>query len=283
MRVYEAKYNQEFESTLQLARNMPQVKYDSSLVFLCFWRGALNEKHLLSIQSCYITNVRNYLNRKIVLWIQDCPENDFKTQIANYAELRQWDHEEWIERFPAKKQCEVDYNRPSFYSDFVRYSLLYEYGGIWFDLDMLVLRSVDPILATFHKFLCVYAWATEPYPNGAFMMSLQPKDPRLLHIINWFVAKNKGFGFQSTGVKYTDPLDFLVLPYTWFDAGWINASPKICSITDFMTKPNSSITLETLCPGAFMYHWHNQWQVVPHPQSAFRVLEKEIHDLIINK
>jgi len=42
--------------------------YTNEVIFHCYWSGQLNKFHLLSIMSCYYFNVRNYKNRKIILW-----------------------------------------------------------------------------------------------------------------------------------------------------------------------------------------------------------------------
>ena len=56
------------------------------------------------------------------------------------------------------------YNKElSFYSDVVRYLLLYNYGGCWFDLDCFILRSFDPVFYNFESEICVYQWENQNY------------------------------------------------------------------------------------------------------------------------
>ena len=50
----------------------------------------------------------------------------------------------------------------SYYSDVVRYLLLYNYGGCWFDLDCFILRSFDPIFKNFYENeICVYQFKSK--------------------------------------------------------------------------------------------------------------------------
>ena len=63
-------------------------KYDDNVIFHCFWNGSLNEKHLISIRSCYYFNVANRKNRKIILWLENNQVNEINEKIREYAEIR---------------------------------------------------------------------------------------------------------------------------------------------------------------------------------------------------
>ena len=77
------------------------------------------------------------------------------------------------------------YNKSlSFYSDVVRYLLLYNYGGVWFDLDCFILRNFDPIFSNFENEICVYQWENQYYPNGAIYISLEPNSLKMNLLLN---------------------------------------------------------------------------------------------------
>ena len=109
----------------------------------------------------------------------------------------------------------------SFYSDVVRYILLYNYGGIWFDLDCFFLRNFDSIFHNFENEICVYQWENQNYPNGAIFISLESKSEKMKKNIEFIINRNRGWGFQEANLTYDLPLDMLVLPCSWFDADWI--------------------------------------------------------------
>uniref|UniRef100_A0A6C0J4U2 Alpha 1,4-glycosyltransferase domain-containing protein n=1 Tax=viral metagenome TaxID=1070528 RepID=A0A6C0J4U2_9ZZZZ len=52
-----------------------------------------------------------------------------------------------------KKKYEK-YNNPSYFSNLFRYTLLYEIGGIWVDMDMICLKPLDIILDQDYIFSC---------------------------------------------------------------------------------------------------------------------------------
>jgi len=59
-----------YDSTIELANI--KDKYNKSVLFHCYWSGVLNEKHLISIKSCYYFNIHNNdNNHKIILWVEN--------------------------------------------------------------------------------------------------------------------------------------------------------------------------------------------------------------------
>ena len=115
----------DYDETINLANKLTG-EYDKSVVFHCYWHGNLNEKHLYSVLSCYYFNVLNR-NHKIILWLENNTPNDINEEISKYCEIKQFslqtekENTNFIEK-------EFYYNKAlSFYSDVVRYLLLYNY------------------------------------------------------------------------------------------------------------------------------------------------------------
>lgn len=104
-----------------------------------------------------------------------------------------------------------------FYSDFIRNILLYNYSGVWFDLDCFFLRSFDPILHNFENDICVYQWERQDYPNNAIYISLEAKSEKMKKNMDFIIERNRGWGFQEASLTYDTPLELLVLPCSWFD------------------------------------------------------------------
>ena len=173
--------------------------YDKSVTFHCYWHGNLNEKHLYSVLSCYYFNVLNH-NHKIILWLENNTPNDINEEISKYCEIKQFSLE--YEQKNTNFITNSFYYRKelSYYSDVVRYLLLYNYGGCWFDLDCFILRRFDPIFKNYEKDICVYQWEHQNYPNGAIFISLEPKSLSMKNNINFIINRNKGWGFQEANL-----------------------------------------------------------------------------------
>jgi hypothetical protein len=246
----------DYTETINMANNL-KGQYNKSVIFHCYWYGELNEKHFYSILSCYYFNV--YKNKhKIIVWLENNKPNIYNTEIEKYAEIKYFFLNDEI--FNTNYFTTIGYyNRVlSFYSDVVRYLLLYNYGGIWFDLDCFILRSFDPIFYNYENKICVYQWENQNYPNGAIYISLIPKSETMKNNIQYIINKNCGWGFQEASLTYDLSLDMFVLPCSWFDPSWITNTYNI-NFDDFFINKNKEYNFDNFFKGSFCYHWHNQW------------------------
>jgi hypothetical protein len=248
-------------ATIKLASQMNQ-SYEKPVIFHCYWNGQLNEKHLYSIKSCYYFNIykNNYKQNKIILWLEGNIPNQYNDEIQKYAEIRVFSlYDEIIDTFLEHRKFTYNSNL-SFYSDTVRYMLLYKYGGCWFDLDCLFLRSFSPLFCNYENDICVYQWEQQNHPNGAIYISLQPFSEKMRYNIEFIIERNRGWGFQEAELTYDLPMELLVLPCSWFDASWIK-NPLNLEFNMFFKNTNISYNFDTFFKGAFCYHWHNMWNV----------------------
>jgi len=266
----------DYEKTITIAKNLTG-EYDIPVLFHCYWNGKLSEKHLYSIQSCYYFHVLKG-NHKIILWLENNIQNKYNDEIEKYAEIRYFNLEK------EKKQTFLEnrnfgYNGIlSFFSDVVRYILLYKYGGCWFDLDCFFLRSFEPLFLHYEKLICVYQWENQNYPNGAIYISLEPKSEKMKQIIEFIINRNRGWGFQEANLTYDLPLDLLVLPCSWFDASWIENPDKIRIETNaFFNESEKQYDFTNFFHGAFCYHWHNKWNVPIHEKSIIKQLVSKMN------
>ncbi len=258
-----------YVETIKLANNLNGI-YNKPVIFHCYWNGNLNEKHFFSILSCYYFNILNN-KHKIILWLENNTPNNINKEISKYCEIKQFslDTEKKNTNFI---EGNFYYNKAlSFYSDVVRYLLLYNYGGCWFDLDCFILRSFDPIFKNYEKEVCVYQWENQNYPNGAIFISLEPKSIKMKNNINFIINRNKGWGFQEANLTYDLPLDMLVLPCSWFNGDWIE-NPYNIGTFNFFKDSKKEYNFDNFFNGAFCYHWHNKWDITIEENSIIKQL-----------
>jgi hypothetical protein len=256
-----------YYNTIELAKNLLSHDYNKGIIFHCYWNGDLNEKHYYSILSFYYFNIflDTTKKHKIILWVENNTPNNFNTKISAFAEIRLFSLENETNDMFFKSICDnlqlKDHykNNLSFYSDYVRYVLLYKYAGCWFDLDCLCLRSFDTLFYHYENSICVYQWEKKDYPNGAIYISLTPHCEKFKKNIEYIMANNINFAFAGSDLKFNTPLELLVLPCSWFDAGWIEnpISPNLCDV--FFEDNQTKYDFETFLKGAFCFHWHNRW------------------------
>ena len=264
----------DYQKTIQMARSL-SGKYDSELIFHCYWYGDLNEKNLISIRSCWFFNVREKRNRKIILWIEKSNPNSWWEEISHYAEIREFDLGDQLQRSCLSgSDVSVSSESITYYSDLARLLLLFNYGGIWFDLDVFFLRSFDPLAANFGNQIFLYTWSRQGYPNNAIFGSIQKHSSSLAEAMQFIHKRNMGWGFQQAHLSFDLPLNFIVLPCSWFDAGWLDENSGIG--LDAFSPRSEIFSLSNFFSGAFTYHWHNQWWADIDSSSIIGQLDTEI-------
>ena len=163
-----------------------------------------------SINSADFINNFNK-NHRIILWLENNVSTEINELISKYCEIRYFSLEDEIKNtnFIVK---EFYYNESiSFYSDVVRYLLLYNYGGCWFDLDCFFLRSFDPIFKNYEKEICVYTWDYRIILMEPYLFHWNPKSDKMKNVINFIIDQGNGWGFQEANIHYDLPLDMVVL------------------------------------------------------------------------
>jgi len=265
----------DYIETINIANNL-SGEYNKSVIFHCYWNGILNEKHLYSILSCYYFNV--YKNKhKIILWLENNTPNDYNSEITKYAEIKYLSLSDEKSNTGFLKNYISNFTDITYYSDFVRNLLLYNYGGVWFDLDCFILRNFDPIFSNFENEICLYQWENQNYPNNAIFISLHQKSEKMKKNIEFIINRNRGWGFQQANLTYDLQLDMLVLPCSWFDADWIT-NPYNIGTTNFFENTDKQYNFDNFFNGSFCYHWHNKWNNKIHDNSIIIQLIKIIQN-----
>ena len=263
-----------YDSTIKLANI--DGEYNKPVIFHCYWNGILNEKHLISIKSCYYFNIHNnnHKNHKIILWIENTNTNSYFEEIKKYAEIKCFSlQNEKKETF--LENYNYNFGDIIYYSDFIRTLLLYNYGGCYFDLDILFLRNFEPLFYNYENEICVYQWEHQNYPNNAIYISLEIKSEKMKKNIEFIINRNRGFGFSKASLTYDLPLELLVLPCSWFDGDWIENSYNIgCDM--IFKNTDKTYNFDNFFKGSFCYHWHNKWNIEVQSNSIIKQLSNII-------
>jgi len=268
--------------------NTIEGNYDGHVIFHCYWNGILNEKHLISIRSCYYFNIYKRTNKKIILWIENNTSNKFNLEISKYCEIKLFDISNEV-RNTFLQDKKINYvggsaGGLSEKANFYRLVLLYNYGGCWFDLDIFFLRNFEPLFSTFKNTNLLYQWEYRNYPNNGICISLEINNANIKNTIEFIINRDNGWGFQRAKLTYDLPLDITVLPCITFDPGWINSDfskRDQWSNIFFDESRYKGINLESFYKGCFAYHWHNRWNRKIHDNSIIRKLDNEIIELLV--
>jgi hypothetical protein len=283
MRLYSNTIN--YDETIKLTEKL-EGEFNEEITFHCFWNGKLNDKHYISILSCYYFNIKNKNGRKIILWGDlDFEKNEWYDKISEICDIKIFDLKYEIkDTFFERKQIVSRNNQYSYISDIIRYVLLYKYGGVWFDLDIFFLRNIDKLLCNFKDDICVYNWAEQNYPNGAYLQNISKLNPKFEKFVSYLIDRNQGFGFQESQLTFDSPVDLLVLPCSWFDGPFCIDFPEPFDILSnggpdlksFFRYTENKVNLDNFAVGAFCYHWHNLWYESYDENSFFDRLKNDL-------
>lgn len=285
MKLVDADIVDDRDKTLQHAQSIKSdIQENMKLIYHTVWFGPLNAKTLTSVKSCYYYNVRMAGNkaasdREIWLWVDHIDQAQKDPLYQNFSQYVHWKEYDFeyervgspVENWHPRHAV----NRKPFMADLARDIFLYKYGGFYFDMDLITLRSWDPLLKEYPDQMLAYAWERQNYPNNAFLYS-PAKHPTLLALFNFMMKKNcDTFGFQACKLAYDTDVPLTVLPCRWFDDGWMEGPEKYSSFFADQTE-----TSDWSIPGAFGFHWHNQWDTVIHPRSKFAQFKRKIDALL---
>ena len=287
------------ESAVPLSLAIPDLpgRAGTQLLFHAYWEGPLSEHAFISLVSCYYFNVATagVEGRRIIVWTDDVAASssgELGRLALRYVEFRQFDLLGEAQSTPMRRNMAASIcmctRNPVYFTDTVRYILLYNYAGVWFDLDTLFLRPFDGLLLAFPRPF-VYSYpANLDCPNGAIYYSPSPRHPLMGAAFEYVLRKGIQFDFYQGRLNYDTPMPLLVLPGYWFDAGFFY-NAEAFKLTDFFeadamhgngssAPPASALTtFGSFKPGAFAYHWHRPRRAVKaHQTSAYSQLRREL-------
>ena len=268
------------------------VDVPQKVICHCYWYGNVGRKQAFSIKSFLATQDR----RRAELWLwldeasgyHDHTRNVWLQPLLKYIRVLPYDPRKNIADSVFRKDIWVfdEPTRLDFRADGFRTWVLHEYGGLYFDLDVMFLRDFTPL---FLGSEFVYAWPSQPYANNAVMYL------RKGSYVNDCIAK-KVMWRKTTRpwvlFRYNDKrLKHLhVYPACLFDPLWQavddndTASLPLHSFAEFFAGRLGITGREMRCeewfPGAYAYHRHNCWNERELDGSYFVIFENQLNQAI---
>lgn len=271
--------------SLSFAKRL-QPSYSDKTTFHFYWRvpGSFERKQVLPIKSSIVTQNRDKVD--FILWSNtDLSTNEYVKPLLPYITLKQWNLRDEVRDTPLENAGVLNgiVDDPLCYlgGDIFRLLCLYKYGGVYIDMDVVVLRDLNPLLA--YEFM--YQWgssgttASEPAlrQNGAVMRLFAGS--RLAADLLNELRNTPGnpnstcWGTDLYKKVYQHNRNWYTFPCAWFNTEWGLGIP----IQPFKKNQNGNDSSE-LFDGAFTWHWHNKWRDEIEPGSKFYILEQLIDE-----
>nr|CAG8435254.1 9018_t:CDS:1 [Entrophospora candida] len=321
----------EADKIIHIKNGQRETSLSNIMLFHVFWKGDISDKLALMMKAFIYSQPLKC--SKLYVWIQADDEQNLTNSermklltsnenmklltrfIPHYIELKIWDTKSqlssidlfngWENMFRGKKTVS--------FSDLVRFVVLYKYGGMYVDADVLLLRDMRPFYHSNFEFS--YRWSYLDDYNTA-VLRLWKNSATAIAVIKGamknhldfhpFRAKKYLLNDDTTTKELNEKL--YMLPVGLFDPLWLrndgrqnsSLSPNLNRLdqafeADFVedefpgvnltekVSPLSLRKMENFFRGSYAYHWHNHWSTVIEPSSWIGVIQTACDQFIEGK
>jgi hypothetical protein len=266
----------DWRKALAVCRGVADAAPPEPMTFHMFWRQSRGafwlkrrpfaRKQALPVKSFFAT--QDLSRCRLILWSdEDLSGNPWLTPFDGALTHRVYSVEDEARGTPLEALPDLyrQQDRKVWRDgDLFRILVLHNYGGVYVDMDMVLLRNLGALLGK--EF--VYQWDDlDGVYNGAIMYARKDSalTRELIAGVMELPAGEFNWGQKNLGRAIERGADVAVYPSPFFDTEW-TANP---SFRPFQQTPESA----DLYDGAFAWHWHNRWDEPIEPGSKFQRLE----------
>lgn len=269
----------DWRRSLAFCRTLPDVSPGEPVTFHMYWREQVGtwwpkvrrfgRKQALPVKAFFAT--QDLAACSLVLWSdQDLSKNEWLQPFLPRLTLRIYDAAAEAHGTPLEAHPRVYRARDSRVyrdGDLFRILVLHNYGGIYADMDTVLLRSLGVFLD--QEF--VYQWDRFLDMYAPALMRLRQGSVFARALVDGLIAIPPGkYNWGRENVKRAIGLGhrITVFPSPFFNTEWQ-------AIPNFEPFKKMSYSAE-LFDGAFAWHWHNKWDEPIEPGCKFDLLEQRI-------
>jgi hypothetical protein len=291
---WDAQYCLDYLRSLEVPDDVPGGE-----TYHLYWQGPFTAKQAFSVKSLLATQ---QTRGEVILWLDAengypaHEDNPILRSLASEISIRPFDPAGDCIGTPLEGNTELQQHPdPLQQANLLRLATLYKHGGVYLDLDTMLIRDFGELFA--QPFITddfCYRWSAHlPYGNNAVMRFRQGSE-NALALMERAVEDgtcNPRYAYRFEGVE---ELEMLVLPCAFFDPLWPHFD-GICRFEDapfdtfdgffrkfswrFRPTPYAG-SYRDFFPGAFAYHWHNQWDAKEHENSYFGRFDREFDAML---
>ena len=291
-----------YRKTLAYLSNVDEnnYSYPNDITYFHVYSDIKNEKELLCIES-YLTT-QNMEKTKLILWSDyDISDNELIKPYKNLIDMRVYDFDRESKGTILEGNSSLSNAKDTKHymkSDILRFLVTHKYGGVWLDMDMVLLRNFVPILDQ----EWAYMWGAEEdfYNFGpcAAIMNIHKESPHsqlcLEEMVKTQLQGDSTVLDHILLAKVYSKQRFTVFPSAFFNTEWqMNIewfnNHRAYDPNGYGTKTESGWFVknefsDSLFEGAFSWHWHNSTYKNHTIQKGckFDILQTKIKTLLKN-
>ena len=267
----------DWRKALAFCRALPDVAPREPVAFHMFWRERsgrfwprvrrFGRKQALPVKAFLAT--QDLSTCSLTLWSdQDLSSNEWLQPLLPRLTLRVYDAAVESRGTPLEAHPNLSRQRDARVyrdGDLFRILVLHNYGGVYADMDTVLLRSLGVFLD--QEF--VYQWDAFDDRYAPALMRLRKGSAFARALVEGVVAIAPGkynWGRENVKRAIASGHPITVFPSPFFNTEW-QADP---SFEPFRRTPTSG----ELYDGAFAWHWHNKWDDPIEPGCKFERIER---------
>ncbi len=269
----------DWRKALEYCRALPDVSPPEPVAFHLFWREKsgrfwprvrrFGRKQALPVKAFFASQDREKCS--LVVWSdQDLSTNEWLRPFLPHLTLRIYDPAIEVRGTPLEAHPKIYRQRDSRVyrdGDLFRIIVLHNYGGVYADMDTVLLRSLGVFL---DQEFC-YQWDKFDDLYAPALLHLRKGSEFAKELVRGLIEIPAGkYNWGRENVKRAFQLGrrIAVMPSPFFNTEW-QADPHFEPFKRTQASAN-------LYEGAFAWHWHNKWDDPIEEGSKFHLLETRI-------
>jgi hypothetical protein len=269
----------DWQKAIAFCRTLPDVSPPEPITFHMYWRERhgrfwktvrpFGRKQALPVKAFVAT--QDLSKCSLVLWSDvDLSQNEWVRPLLPHLTLKIYDAAVEARGTPLEPHPNVlrqQDSRAYRDGDLFRILVLYKYGGVYADMDTVLLRSLGVFLD--QEF--VYQWDNFDDKYAPALMRLRRGGEFARELVQGLIEIPPGkynWGRENVRRAVERGRTIAVFPSPFFNTEW-QAVPEF--------EPFKKMAYSTeLYDGAFAWHWHNKWEQPIEPGCKFELLEARI-------
>jgi hypothetical protein len=264
-----------YQDCLNFLNNLDfdKFEYPEGITNFHMYSDMRNEKELLAVESYLAT--QNLEKTKLIFWSDfDLSGNKLLDPYRNLIDMRVYNpREEMLGTILENCEKWINASDSKYYmkSGVLRFLVTHKYGGIWSDIDMILLKDFKPILDQ----EWAYVWGSEldfiNFGPCAAMMSMHKNSYHsnlcMSEMLNSpHIADTTTLDHAMLAKVYSKK-PFYIMPTTFFNTEWNLNTQYVNGIKQYNHNGEGTLTesgwfvkneySNRLFDGAFAWHWHN--------------------------
>jgi len=250
-------------------------------IYHVYWYGELKRKQICCINSYLKT--QDLYNTELWVWLDYKTYEISKNNVPKHSNIiikKYIPNEEAIGTLFEKHKYINDEKYLKFRSDLARIIFLYKYGGLYYDLDMILLKDLKPLLGI--EFCST--WSKLDSGNNCILRMFKKSNvcKNIMEKYIKFLKKFENYEYTVNIINeniYTKDIDLMRFPSVMFDPVWIlldtktkSKYSKLSNFDDFFKTTDENINT-FFNNQIFAYHWHSRIDNIIEKNSYFEKIE----------